>query len=171
MPIYRYKCPGCDNFEEQLFLNYKSSVDANIICGVCGLEELPRTFEGNSISLTKGFRKSKGFVQGELKRAQDMKKELSRDYLVEEMTGLQGQGFNELYDNIKANGNQVREDMQRRMEKTSKEADVRQKEWKKGAVKRHGKRVEEIKERKAKEAQVKGRIILPDSKPAKKKKK
>ena len=52
MPIYEFRCLGCDGISEILFLS--SSDNREIVCRHCGGEDLERVMSASNFSLKSG---------------------------------------------------------------------------------------------------------------------
>ncbi len=154
MPAYDYKCPEC-GFTDEVIHGMSESPEYE--CPDCHLV-MKKVFA--TFNMKKGRERIKGFINDRQRRELEIKQELRESYGVEQVVPLASDGLKEVYNDVKAQGNFVRDQMQESTEKSNAKRLAKQKAWKKQAMKRAPKRSQELVERRAKEAQAKNTIRL-----------
>jgi len=157
MPTYEYSCRNCQHVT-QIFHSIKEQ--PTISCESCGSTDVERLISPPCFIVrnTQAKIKSKDKQQ----RRADMKADLAENYGVEEMRPF-GTGPNALesaYNDVKMQGNLVKDQMQAKAEINEKKRQAKRREWKRKALRRTKQRAAEKKEMKAKEAAEKRRINL-----------
>jgi hypothetical protein len=130
------------------------------VCNECEVD-MKRLFSRVNISIGNSSSLSK--QRDAQKRRTHMSQDLRENYLVHDVQPVAAPNFETVYSDIKKEGSQVRDQMQKRMEITAAQTKAKQNAWKEKASKRVPKKNAEIKERKQKEAAAKRKITIRTS--------
>ena len=152
MPTYAYKCRAC-KVNRDVF--HRMAETPEVSCPVCGgpMVKVPCLF-----NMSRGSSADARRAADQAKRRADMKVELRQDYGVENVSPIGKSDFESVYKDVKASGEAVREQMAASAEKNAAKTAAKQREWKKGAVKRVPKKSRAIAKRQ-KERAAKDRAI------------
>lgn len=156
MPIYEYKCNECEAITE---VRHAIAETPEVECVSCGSADTRKIISVCTFSVHATARRQ--FHWDTAARESDMRQELREDYDVHNAIpiGAPG-GLAEVHREVKANGEQVRERMSAKREESANTAAAKHKEFKRTTGARSKKKVEAIKERRAKEAAAKRRIVV-----------
>lgn len=157
MSTYEYFCQKCQ-YVTKIFHSIKEQ--PTISCEHCGSKKTERLISPCHfiIHSTRANIKKRDKQQ----RRKDMKADLSENYGVEEMCPIHSgsNSFENAYNDVKMQGNLVRDQMQAKTEINEKKKRVKRREWQKEALKRTKQRAIEKKKMRAKEEAAKRRITL-----------
>lgn len=151
MPLYEYKCKNCSFVTE---INQDINDDTEFLCPDCYLP-LKRVFTPFHIS-----HKNSKPIQDKQSQHQEMKQELNDDYGVESVVPLGGNNIESIYQDVKSQGNYVKEQMHQNAEQKAKEQKEKRKSWKHEALKRAPYRAQVKREKREQEKQEKRKINL-----------
>jgi len=149
MPIYEYECSGCGFVTEVL---HRMSECPEVVCGKCGGAETARIM--SSCSFREGTPQSFRREHDEAKRIVNMRHELQEDYGVRGINMVSnsaGKTYQDIYHDIKSQGQGVPEAMQERTEANRKAVKEKQRDWMRGAMARLPKKRRERENQRRKE--------------------
>lgn len=145
MPTYDYGCTKCENtFEVVHFMSEKPTV----VCPVCGslsrkIPSLCSIARGNSLEQRKH--------NDRFRREGAMRLELKENFGLEKVKTIGNHTIGEVYADIKSRPECIKEAMAHRAAESALKTKLKQREWKKKAVKRATPRRIEMERRKAAE--------------------
>jgi putative FmdB family regulatory protein len=153
MPLYDYMCPECGLLEE-----YSHGMNENptYTCPCNGI--MKKVF--NSFNLSNGKSRLFKAVKDKVVRESDYRADLKENYGVESIAPIRRTTVSEVYNDVKSQGSLVRDQMQANKELETSKREIRQREWKQGAMKRAPNRSRELVHRREVEAQQKRAIKL-----------
>ena len=157
MPTYDYKCPDCGFTDE---VSHAMSESPEYDCPDC-LVLMKKVY--GVFNMKRGHSKVISMLSDKQRREADIKQELNESYGVEQVVPLASGGIQDVYNDVKAQGNYVRDQMQETAEKTEATKKAKANAWKKQAMKRAPQRSKELVARKAKEAQASRAITVKTS--------
>ncbi len=157
MPNYDYRCTECDL---RIEVNHSISETPQVECE-CG-ENMKKIISACHFSCRETLA-SHHFLN-EAKKDNDIRLDLKENYGIEKVSPVGPNNIQDVYNDVKAQGDSVRDRMQESKEKQTNKLAIKQKEWKKGANKRAPGRSREVAERRAAEAVKDRRIVVSDKK-------
>jgi len=153
MPNYDYRCTACDGERE---VNHSISEKPQLKCEECG-KDMKKMISACHFKLRETLA-TNHFIN-EAKKETDMRSDLRENYGVEKINPIGKNDIKSVYNDVKSQGDCVRERMQESKEKEDSKIAKKQKEWKKGAAKRAPGRSRELAERKAAQAAKDRKIV------------
>lgn len=157
MPIYEFLCLDCGFITELLCNNENYEVNCEN-CNSVNVEKMVSVF-GICHGPTQEFRRS----VDKARRIEDMKLDLKNNYGVERVAmakNTAGKTFEDTYNDIKSQGDAVKDAMKLNKENNKKSLIEKRKKWMEGALKRTPKRGKEKIERKKKQEYDNRKIVL-----------
>lgn len=113
MPIYEYQCQDCGASHDVLRAH---SDNSTVTCSICKSDSTERKIGAPAI--VQGNRAAKEYVKGRIEEEQYKRADLLNNYGVEKINP-NGQGFDEVYQNVKDNSSQVKDQMVESKEKAN----------------------------------------------------
>ena len=154
MPAYDYKCTSCGTVSEVFHAMSESPVQR---CPRCGGEmrkvpSVPMIGRGATVAVRRR--------DDAAKAESDMRSDLRENYGVERVVPFGGRSLPEVYNDVKGSGSFVNDRMQSESERHGKRREAARRERRRTAPSRIPKRVEAVRERAARKAAEKRRIVL-----------
>ena len=144
MPRYDYECTACGVTFEAL---HSMTEKPTVVCPECGCERTRRVYSSFNMSVRNTSVRQQ-LVDGQ-KRSVERKQDLIENYGVENVAPVGGASESSVYQDIKAQGDFVRDKMQAQRELNEKKQKQKHRDWTAKARPRADKRGREMKERKA----------------------
>jgi len=140
--LYDYRCPEC-GFMDEVVHGMNESPDYE--CPECGVL-LKRVY--HPVHFSQGGVTAQGRVEDHLRREADMRQDLQVNHGIEKFVPMPGITTKDVYNDVKASGDYVKDQMQTEAGRAKEKRDKKQREWLKGAQRRAPARSREIVARK-----------------------
>lgn len=154
MPAYDYRCPECGFGDE---VRHGMNESPTYQCPDCQ-SQMKRVY--GRVNVNHGRSRIKGMVRDKVSQEAEMKQDLLENYGVSEISPLRRTTVTDVYNDVKAQGSLVKDQMQESREIADAKRDAKQKKWKEEAYKRAPKRSKQIAERRRAEATEKRAIRI-----------
>ncbi len=157
MPCYDYRCKKCETTFE---VTHSMTEKPVVVCPSCQSKDVVKEIPLVGISTHFGKNNLMSRAVDQSKRNLDMKEEMRREMGIEKIHPLGRSSMKQIYDDAKAQKTQIKEEMAQTSEQRAKETAIKQREWKKEALKRTPERAKIRTEMRAKEAAAKRTIRI-----------
>ena len=155
MPFYNYACNSCGS-EFEVFR--RMSDPSPVPCPKCGSEKTKKQVSACAIIVHNTLASSS--ARDRFKRESEQRTELAKNYGLETIRPLAGNSFSTVYNEVKKQGDFVKEQMAEKKEKENEKIRAKRKEWLPKAHKRAPMKGKIMKEQRAKEEAAKRAIRL-----------